>query len=353
MEIFMSTSMNDKILYLSRKDIEFTCQQLDSVAITREMFALHARGATILPDEAYLGWTNEVNEPVRSLNMPGYIGGSIHMAGTKIINGNIANYTRELPRASGITLLYNNVTIQVACIMEGAFISSLRTASVTTLAVELLGQKKIEHIALIGAGVLAQAHIRLLIQRIPTIRQISLYDLSMARVDALYTQIAPLLQEHHISWYVAPGAETAIRSAQCIVPVTTTVTGYIPFSWLQPGAIIVNVSLDDVLPDVVFQSDKIFVDDWNLVKADSRRLIGRMYHTGQILGPEEEGEAIAGLQRRIDGTLGDVVQGTKGRTDKNEIILVNPFGMAIADLAIAFRAYQLALQQGLGIWLER
>jgi hypothetical protein len=34
-------------------------------------------------------------------------------------------------------------------------------------------------------------------------------------------------------------------------------------------------------------------------------------------------------------------------------ILVNPFNMAIADLAIASHAYQVAQQQGLGLWLER
>lgn len=92
--------------------------------------------------------------------MPGYLGSSIRIAGTKIINGNIATSTRGLLRASCFTLLYDNVTGQVACIMESAFISSQRTASVTTLAVELLQAKEIEHIAVIGAGVLALAHIR-------------------------------------------------------------------------------------------------------------------------------------------------------------------------------------------------
>ena len=72
-----------------------------------------------------------------------------------------------------------------------------------------------------------------------------------------------------------------------------------------------------------------------------------------VFGPEERGVATPGQQRRIDGTLGNVVQGTTGRTDKDEIILENPFGMAIADLAIASHAYQVAQQQGLGLWLER
>ncbi|BCL83220.1 ornithine cyclodeaminase [Ktedonobacteria bacterium brp13] len=349
----MNESGNNKILYLSSKDVEAACQQLDTVAIIREMFTLHARGETKLPDEAYLGWANELDEPVRSLNMPGYLGGSIHMAGTKIINGNIANPTRGLPRASGLTLLYDNTTVQVACIMEGASISSLRTACVTTLSMELLRGKAIEHIAIIGAGVLALAHIRLVIQHIATVRQISIYDFSTARIDALYAQLSPLLQEHQISWHVASSAEMAVRPAQCIIPVTTTVVGYIPFSWLQPGAILVNVSLDDVLPDVVFQADKIFVDDWNLVKADSRRLLGRMYQAGEILGPEEAETGTSGQQRRIDGLLGSIVLGKAGRTDEDEIILVNPFGMAIADIAIASHVYQVALQSGLGLWLER
>src|SRR6266699_6601033 len=85
-------------------------------------------------------------------------------------------------------------------------------------------------------------------------------------------------------------AEEAIRVAQLIVPVTTTTTGYIPYEWLQPGSILVNISLDDPLPEVVFKADKVIVDDWNLVKNDPRRLIGRMYRAGQIIGPGEPAE---------------------------------------------------------------
>ena len=89
---------------------------------------------------------------------------------------------------------------------------------------------------------------------------------------------------------VAPSAEGAIRPAQLIVPVTTTTTGYIALDWLQPGAILVNVSLDDPLPEVALRADRLFVDDWPLVRADSRRLLGRMYRAGQIEGPDAPAE---------------------------------------------------------------
>jgi ornithine cyclodeaminase len=149
-------------------------------------------------------------------------------------------------------------------------------------------------------------------------------------------------------------AEEAIREAQLIIPVTTTTEGYIHYNWLQPGAILVNVSLDDALPEVVFKADSIIVDDWNLVKNDPWRLIGRMYRKGQIIGPDENENSTPGVRRRIDAQLGEIAAGTKvGRRELNDIILVNPFGLALEDVAIASQIYQTALRQDVGEWLNR
>ena len=350
----MTNNTPDGILYLRREDVEMACKDVDSVAAIREVFLLHGTGQTILPDEAYLGWENQLGEQVRNLNMPGYVGGSLKVAGTKIINGNIANTSRGLPRASGITLIYDDISARIVCIMEGAYISSLRTASVSMLAVETLQGREIQSVGVIGAGVLARAHIELMIKRLPHLQLLQVFDADRSRVHALQGELTSLLEGHHIEFRVSTTAEEAIRPAQLIIPATTTTTGYIPFAWLQPGSILVNVSLDDPLPDVVFQADKIVVDDWNLVKNDPRRLLGRMYRQGQLLGPDDLGEAIPGERRRVDAQLGEIVAGTKaGRQNLDEIMLVNPFGLAIEDVALASRVYQTARQLGYGLWLER
>ena len=349
----MTISKQDGILYLSRNDVENACNTIDPVAVIREVFKLHASGQVILPDEAYLSWTNDHDEQVRSLNMPAFIDGSINSAGTKIINGNIANPSRGLPRASGLTLLFDTTSVRINCILEGAYISSLRTASVTLLSAELFKGREIENVAILGAGVLAQAHIELLLKRLPHLRSISIFDLDSRRIATLKTALAPLLQLHEIELQETSTAESAIRKAQLIVPATTTTTGYIEFGWLEPGSILVNISLDDPLPEVVFKADKVIVDDWNLVKNDPRRLIGRMYRAGQILGPDDSAENQPGA-RRIDAQLGEVVLGTRsGREHVDDIILVNPFGLAIEDIALATYVYRAALQQNVGIWLER
>lgn len=285
--------------------------------------------------------------------MPAYIGGSLNIAGTKIINGNISNPSRSLPRASGLTLLFDNTSVRVNCIMEGAYLSSMRTASVTLLSAELFKGQEIEHVAILGAGVLAQAHIEMLVKRLPHLRSISIFDLDRKRIATLQAALATVLQSHEIELLETSTAESAIREAQLIVPVTTTTTGYIQFDWLEPGSILVNISLDDPLPEVVFKADKVVVDDWNLVKNDPRRLIGRMYRAGQIIGPDES----AGNQqhrRRIDAQLGEVVLGTRsGREHLDDIILVNPFGLAIEDIALAAHVYRAALRQSIGEWLKR
>jgi ornithine cyclodeaminase/alanine dehydrogenase-like protein (mu-crystallin family) len=141
-----------------------------------------------------------------------------------------------------------------------------------------------------------------------------------------------------------------------IVPVTITTTGYIRFDWLQPGSILVNISLDDPLPEIVLQADKVIVDDWNLVKNDTRRLLGLMYRAGQIIGPNEPVDSARNGQqrRRIDAQLGEIVLGSKsGRDHLDDIVLVNPFGLAIEDVALATHVHQKALELNIGVWLER
>jgi ornithine cyclodeaminase/alanine dehydrogenase-like protein (mu-crystallin family) len=339
------------LLYLSRDDVQRASDAVDLVAEVREVLRLHGSGQTRLPDEAYLQWTTQRGELARSLNMPGHAGGSFEVVGTKIINSNPGNPEDGVPRASGLTLLFDDLSAQIVCVMEGAYISSMRTAAVTAVAAELLGPPVITSLALLGSGVLARAHIEVLAPRLPRLAVIRVYDMVHDRAVALAAWVAELGAGVRVD--VARTPEEAVRASQLVVAVTTTTTAYIPRRWLAPGTLVVNVSLDDVAEDVVLGSDCVIVDDWNLVKNDERRLLGRMYRAGTLRGPADDGPLPAGTAR-VRAELGDLLCGrTPGRTRADEVILVNPFGMAIEDLAIAARVYEQALKRGLGTVLPR
>ena len=88
-----------------------------------------------------------------------------------------------------------------------------------------------------------------------------------------------------------------------------------------------------------------------LVRADGRRLLGRMLHDGRLVGP---GDRSAARGRAIDGTLGDVVAGRRpGRMHDDDVVVFNPFGMAILDVAVAAAVVDVAVARGVGRALRR
>lgn len=339
-----------QLLYLAGEDVREICKDIDSVALIREVLRLHGSGETILPDEAYLAWSTEKQETVRSLNMPAYVGGKFGAAGTKIINSNPRNSARGLPRANGLTLLFDPATGQVICVMEGARISALRTASVTFLSVGLLTGPPIRRMAVIGAGVIGATHIELGAKTLPSLEGIVLFDINSSVAEALARKLEALLG-NGIAIKVAESALKAVRDADVIIPATTATAGYIPYDWLKRGAIVINVSLDDLLPDAFLKADLLFVDDWNLVRTDSRRLLGRMYREGLVAGPKDSLPAEA--VRNVDGELGDLVLARHpGRRSLEDIIVVNPFGLGIEDVAFAARIFEIAKMKGYGKYLS-
>jgi ornithine cyclodeaminase len=148
---------------------------------------------------------------------------------------------------------------------------------------------------------------------------------------------------------VVDSARECAARADLLVTTTTATEGYIGFDWLRPGALVAHVSLSDLLPEVITRADLVMVDDWELVSHDRRRLLGLMYGAGDLLPPGAAGEA-----RAVDGTLGDVLTGRHpGRGRVQDIVVSNPFGMAILDLAVAREVLAVAVKHGLGVQLPR
>lgn len=333
------------ILYLSRADVQAACAGIDAVETMREVFLLHASGETVLPAETYLGWENAEGCRVRSLGMPGFVGGRFRSAGTKVINANPRNPDRGVERASGLTLLFDDLTARVRCVMDAGHISALRTAAVSALAVELLRPPGMECVSVIGAGVVARSHLELMLARFAGLKRALVFDLDETRGERLRDEMAARFGRVRVER--AASAEEAVRAAHVVIPATVTTTGYIPFGWLRAGCVVVNVSLDDLLPDVVMRADLLLVDDWELVRTDPRRLLGRMYRQGTLAGPRDPDPGHP--CRRVNGELGDLVaRRIRGRRSPGDVVVVNPFGLAIEDVALATRVYRRALEAGLG-----
>lgn len=343
---------HDTLLYLSSDEVILACEEVDPVAAVRDALVLHANGMVRLPNEAYLGWEPSGGGHARSINMPGFLEGELPVVGTKIINASTANPDRGLPRASGMVVLFDSVTARPLCLMDAGHISSLRTAAVSVLACQQLLTSDATSVAIIGAGPLARQHATLIAQRLPQISLGRIFDLRPERSAALCAALTELIGPDRIKFEVTDSARDAVSGADLVVPCTTTREGYITRSWLKDGCVVINVSLDDLCEDVLLGADRLYVDDWGLVLADEHRLLGRLARSGRVAGPGSGPEPAEG--GRVTGTLGQLVLGQcPGRTGNDQLCVVNPFGLAIEDLSLAHRIYQVAKMRSMGAEILR
>jgi 2,3-diaminopropionate biosynthesis protein SbnA len=344
--------LDDALLYLNSDDVILACEEIDPVAAVREALVLHADGATYLPNEAYLGWQPAGGGEARSINMPGLLEGEFPVAGTKIINASTKNPNRGLPRASGVIILFDAITARILCLMEAGHLSGLRTASVSVLASQQLLAPEASAAALLGAGPLARHHAMLISQRLPQITTCRVFDLVPERAAGLCADLADLIAPQRMKFEAVAGPREAVTDADLLVTCTTTRRGYVERSWLKDGCVAVNVSLDDLCEDVLLTADLLYVDDWNLVITDEHRILGRLAREGRLAGPGPSPRP-AGAQM-VTGTLGELVlDRCEGRSSAEQLCVVNPFGMAIEDLSLAHRVYQVARMRSLGMRIPR
>jgi N-[(2S)-2-amino-2-carboxyethyl]-L-glutamate dehydrogenase len=297
----MPTADRPAPYYPCRDEVIRVAREVDPVEVVRAALLLHAQGRTTLPAEAHLPWTTSDGQPARSLALPAALWGDAPALGLKVINSSLANHDRGLRRAQGLTVLFDRETAYPVAIMEAAYLSALRTAAYTVLSVRLLARQAPALIAVVGCGVIGKTHVRMLAAALPGARFV-VYDLDGTRQEAL----AASLLGDGIDCATACAAEEAIRGAEVVVTATTTTAGYLPHSGFQPGTLVAHVSLDDVLPDVVRLADLVIVDDWPLVR---------------------------------------------GRSSADQIILSNPFGMVILDVAMAAEVFRASGRLGIGTLL--
>jgi ornithine cyclodeaminase len=203
---------------------------------------------------------------------------------------------------------------------------------------------------MIGAGELGTQHVRLLIEHFPSIRNLMIFDLAYSRALSL-ANLADALAGHVFTTAVAT-AEEAARSADVLVTATTAVEGYIPLSWLKCDSVLINVSLDDLLPEVYFGAEVLVVDDWHLITSDPYRLLGKLAREGRVQGPTADIQAGPGEPRRVYAELGSIANGSVSVPPADGIVLVNPFGMAINDVALATAVHQEAVRTGRGTTID-
>lgn len=332
-----NTTSSADLLYLSRSDlIELGGSRSQPyVEAISEGLATHARGAYVQPLKPYLRWPGADHIADRIIAMPCYLGGEDPIAGLKWIGSRQHNPACfGLERASAVVVLNDAKTNYPIAIMEGGLISGMRTAAITAVATEHLARRDFTDVACIGCGPIARMQMQTLLEQFPSIERLHLFDLSPSAAQALSRTLKESFPE--VAMLSAVSAEAAVREGDVVVTCTVADAPYLAFEWLKAGAFVSNVSIMDVHKDVYEKADKVVVDDWDQSNRE-KKIINQLVLEGRF------------SRERLHAELGEIVIGERtGRERDDEIILLNPMGMALDDLVCARHFYRLAQAQGVG-----
>lgn len=319
-----------KTMILGHHDVQTLLTYPDCIAAMEEALAATARGG-------------EVHNPLRSIVrpenaqgflglMPAYRGGAKPAFALKEICLFPGNPARGLDTHLGAVLLHSAETGELLGVFNASAITAIRTASVSAVATKLLARDDAHTLAIIGAGVQAQSHLR----AIPLVRNIT-----EVRVCSRTRSKAEALGDVHI----IDSVEECVRGADIIVTATSSREPVLKREWIAPGAHInavgSSIAAARELDSAAVAAASFFVD----------RCESTLNESGDYLMALRDG-AIAGPEH-IRAELGELLTGkAKGRTSRDEITLFKSLGIAIEDLASAQLLYDKAQAAGAGTWID-
>jgi len=306
----------------------------DTVDIVEEGFRQLDKGNVIMPQRPAVSVKEHQG---LFLVMPAYISGDMNIFSNKIVTVYPSNPEKhQLPTILASISLHDVKTGALISIMDGSFITAMRTGAVSGVASKYLARKDSETVGVLGTGVQAQTQIEAVCE-VLNIKSAKVHDPDRDQMQYFCQAMGEKLS---IGIEPCSKSESVIKGSDVVILATSSKTPVLDGDWLDDGthinAIGSHTPTTRELDDVSVQRSKIVVD---LKEA-------ALSEAGDLIIPIKNGLLSTDP---VYAELGELVTGKKkGRTNDQEITLFKSVGLAVQDAAAALRAYNLARENGLG-----
>jgi ornithine cyclodeaminase/alanine dehydrogenase-like protein (mu-crystallin family) len=322
------------ILYLTESDVQQTMTMAEAVDLAEKGIQADAVGR-VVGDKFYMN----VGEAGFIKPFSGYLAGE-ELAFVKAFSFFSSNPARfSCSTTSSVVLLFDAETGLPVCLMEGGWVTALKTGASTAVTAAYLACSDSATATIFGAGMLGRTHLRALPHRFP-LRHAYIVDILPQAAEAYAAELGP-----ELGFPVEPiplaERERAVREADIIITVTTGNQPLVERAWLRPGAFVARLgSYQEVALDVITGADKVVVDNWHYVSLRIPEL--------KMLAQEEQ----FGFED-VHAEWPDIVAGQRpGRESHDEVIVYIALGIWGEYAAILPEVYRRARALGLGEMLD-
>jgi ornithine cyclodeaminase/alanine dehydrogenase-like protein (mu-crystallin family) len=317
------------LLYLSQKEvIDVGLTMKDAISIVEDVFREHGLKQFENPPKPGIHPLSDAFIHA----MPGYLPRK-NAGGLKWVSGFASNYKHDLPTIMGLIILNDVNTGQPMAVMDGGYITNMRTAAVSAVAAKYLANKDAKVLGIVGAGVQARYHLLSLKEVLDEIEVVRIFDVN----PAVSQRLLDIMSAHvPFEIQIFKSNQEVIEGADVVV----TATGWLqePIfkeKWLEPGTLVLPVHTRGWEPATLSEVDKFIVDDFQ--QFDS--------FVGGAKG-------FYSPLPNLHAELGEIVIGEKpGRKTREERIIDFNVGIAIHDVSMASGVYKRAKEKGRGTLL--
>jgi len=232
--------------------------------------------------------------------------------------------------------IYSTETSELLAIIQAHAIGTFRTSAATAVAVKYLTPANASVVGMYGTGRQAEGQLEAIcaVRKIKTAR---VYSRNAANREKFCRTMSARL---NIDVVAAPSPEAVPQDADIIVTITKSETPVLFGAWIKRPCLVVGAGANhwferEIDEKVVSMAKLIVVDEKEHSKVEG----------GDLLWPI--GHGLLRWEQVVN--LGDIVVGrVKPPAFYAGVILFESHGLAIEDVAISAKAYELARAQGLG-----
>ena len=327
-----------EILVLKESDIAPIITMSDIISADKEALSIYSN--------------QQSNIPLRTnIDVPEYNGQCLFMngyaapakaLGVKIVSVYPENINKNLTSVPATMILVNAETGIVNALIDGTYLTRLRTGAISGLATEILSRKDSKIFALFGTG--GQAITQL--EAILTVRKIELvkvFDIMYERAHEFAQRMSNLYSKkyNNVKIIAAKSSDEAVEDADIITTVTTSKKPVFNAEKVKKNVHINGVGsytpdMCEIPEEIIVKANKIYVDTKD----------GAINESGDLIHPIKKGLI---KKEKINGELGEVINGKiKGRENDEEMTFFKTTGSAVLDLVAAQKIYELAKKNNIG-----
>lgn len=310
----------------------------DAIQVVESAFADLARGNVVMPQRPVIAVPEQQG---LCAFMPAYLP-KMGALGIKSVASFKENARRfQLPTLSGMILLLDHQTGRPLAIMDGTYLTNVRTGAASGVATRYLARPDARVLGVLGSGAQALAQIWA-VSCVRPIAEVRVYSPNLKshwhtfqkqvadRVDAVVRPVAT--------------AREAVENCDVLVVATSATAPVLNGEWLSPGTHVNGIGSHAPqvreLDTTTIRRARIICDSVEACLVEA----------GDLLIPIVEG---ALDKAAVQTGLGEIVYGEqKGRVNDDEITLFKSVGLAFQDVSVARIVYERAREGGLGTEFE-